>query len=105
MAGEMNIEELKDAMKKNKKFTLLDVRRREDFHASPKKIPGARWEDPEKADTWISSYAKDRPAVVYCVKGGGVSQSVAEKMAQIGIETRFLKGGIRDWAENGLPVE
>ena len=43
--------------------------------------------------------------VVYCVKGGFVSQSVADKLQKNGLEAVFLEGGLNAWGENGQPME
>jgi hypothetical protein len=59
---------------------ILDVRRRADSMPRPKKIPSARWHDPERTDDWIPTLPPDCDLAVYCVKGGGVSQSVADRL-------------------------
>lgn len=45
-------------------LVVLDVR----FggEASPTRIPGAVFEDPDKVDAWAFRYPKDRTIVVYC---------------------------------------
>jgi len=37
--------------------------------------------------------------IVYCVKGGSVSQSVTEQLKQKQCKVKFLQGGIRVWNE------
>ena len=39
----------------------------------------------------------DRPVVCYCVHGHEVSQGAAAAIRDLGIDARYLKGGIEDW--------
>jgi rhodanese-related sulfurtransferase len=105
MTRSINIKELSVLLKNKNNVTLLDVRRKTDYETSQQKITGAAWQDPEKIDTWISQLPVDTLTVVYCVKGGSVSQSVADRFQQNNIETVFLEGGLKAWIENGKPVE
>ena len=61
----MSIEEFKD-MLGNPEVMILDVRSSADWKLSKVKIKGAVREDPEKVDTWISKYPKDKTLVFYC---------------------------------------
>ncbi len=85
--------------------TLLDVRRKTDYDSSPAIIPGARWRDPEKIDQWRAELAAGRSTVVYCVKGGPVSQSVTDRLRQEGFEVFYLKGGLKAWTDEGKAVK
>jgi thiosulfate sulfurtransferase len=105
MADSIPPQELKALMGSERQPALFDVRRRADLEAAPKKIGGAAWRDPEKADEWIDEIPQDRPVVVYCVKGGSVSQSIADRLQQTHPDVKFLQGGIKAWAELGEPVE
>lgn len=82
--------------------TLLDVRLSEDFAASPSMIPGAVHRDPEAIAKWASELPKDKPVVVYCVKGKWVSQKAATYLSARGYDVRSLDGGIEAW--NGQPT-
>jgi rhodanese-related sulfurtransferase len=104
MADAITPEELKSMLDSDRKPTVFDVRRRADFEAAPQKIGPAVWHDPEKADEWIGDVPADRPVIVYCVKGGTVSQSIADRLEQRNREVKFLQGGIKAWAESGEPV-
>ena len=64
-AKRMSIEELK-GMLGNPDLVVVDVRRDADWTSSKVKIKGAVREDPEKADTWMSKYPKDKTLVFYC---------------------------------------
>ena len=61
----MSIEELK-GMLGNPDLVIVDVRRDGDWKSSKVKIKGAVREDPEKVDTWMSKYPKDKTLVFYC---------------------------------------
>ena len=85
--------------------TLVDVRRKADYEADPHLIPGAAWRDPEKVEIWGRELPKDRPVVVYCVKGGSVSQSITQNLTRAQVEASFVEGGLKAWKESGGPVE
>ena len=77
---------------------ILDVRRTERFDLSPSLLPSAVHVAPEDVADWL----KNRPlqtAVVYCVYGHEVSQSVAAQLRNAGWDARYLLGGI----EGGEP--
>jgi rhodanese-related sulfurtransferase len=105
MADSITTEELKDLICSDRKPALFDVRRRTDFDALPIRIESAVRLDPEKIDEWIDRVPEDRPVVVYCVKGGSVSQSIADRLQQSCSNVRFLQGGIKAWMESGEPLE
>lgn len=97
--------ELSALLKSDNPLTLLDVRRKTDYDAAPKKIAGAVWLDPENADEWGQQVAQDRPVVVYCARGGSVSQSIANRLQQSHPDVKFLEGGVKAWVDLGEPVE
>lgn len=105
MADSMTGDELKVLISSDRKPALFDVRRKADFDAAPKKIESAVRLDPEKIDEWIDQVPQDRPVVVYCVKGGSVSQGIADRLQQRHPDVKFLQGGIKAWAELGEPLE
>ena len=76
---------------------VIDVRRKSDFEADKRLIPGAQWRDPEAVDTWSKDLPRDRDVIVYCVRGGSVSQSVSAKLAEEEIRVKFLEGGLTAW--------
>ncbi len=80
---------------------LIDVRRKTDYETSPEKITGAAWKDPEKMDSWIKDLPPETLTVVYCVRGGNVSQGVAERLQKEGFQAFFLEGGLKAWQEDG----
>ena len=105
MADSIKVQELVAQLAANSDITLLDVRRKADFDQAPKKIKGARWHDPEVLAEWMDAVPKDRNVVVYCVKGGSVSQSVTETLAGQGCRVHYLEGGLKAWREEGGAVE
>lgn len=105
MTDSITVTALETLLKDKEKMTLLDVRRKSDYLATPGKISSADWQDPENTGTWAKQLPKDRLTVVYCVKGGSVSRSVADQLHQEGLEAVFLEGGLNAWIENGGAVE
>ena len=101
----IDVETLDKLMSDSKRLTLLDVRRKVDYEESPEKIPGALWRDPEKIDQWISELPTNQQAVVYCVKGRSVSQSVTDRLRSGGHDVLYLEGGLKAWTDNGKKVE
>ena len=75
----------------------MDVRLREDFDANPTMIAGAIRRDPEGIADWVSALTRDKPVVVYCVKGKWVSQKAATYLSEQGFDVRSLDGGIAAW--------
>lgn len=76
---------------------ILDVRRAEDRNASSEQLPGANWKDPTQIAEWTASLPKDQDIVLYCVRGGGVSNSVVDALQAQGLKARFIEGGIEGW--------
>ncbi len=97
MAHAIGIDEFKKMVAEGATPTLLDVRRKNDYTAAPQTIETGRWCDPEAVDTWGGELPKDRPVIVYCVKGGSVSQSVADRLMDQQVDARYLEGGILAW--------
>lgn len=92
-------EELKKILEKGS-VLLLDVRRKADYDADPGTITGAAWRNPEQVETWSQEIPKDQRVVVYCVKGGSVSQSVTAALAKKYIQACYVEGGLKAWKES-----
>lgn len=105
MATSIDSQELQLLLGQNDSMTLLDVRRKADYQANPNTIKGAVWRDPEKIDDWGKRLPVGKRAVVYCVKGGAVSRSVADRLRGEGFDAVFLAGGLNNWIESGQPVD
>ena len=79
--------------------TLLDVRRKADHEAAPDMIPGAVWCDPEQVEQWAGELPADTAIVIYCVRGGSVSQTVSATLQKKGVAVVSLNGGFKGWAD------
>lgn len=86
------------------KVTLIDVRRKADLDADTSKLPGASWHDPEQIEAWADQLPRDREVVLYCVRGGSVSNSVLDNLRGKGVSARYIEGGIVAWKEIGGEV-
>jgi predicted sulfurtransferase len=64
-ANRITIEELK-GMLGSPDLVIVDVRRDGDWNTGTVKVKGAVREDPEKVETWMSKYSKDKTLVFYC---------------------------------------
>jgi rhodanese-related sulfurtransferase len=73
---------------------VLDVRRKEDREASNEMIEGAFWKDPTRIEEWMSAVPRIHDVVIYCVRGGGVSNSIVDQLQADGVQVRFIEGGI-----------
>jgi len=80
---------------------LIDVRRAADRDASSEQLPGATWHDPEKLAEWAKSLPRDKHIVLYCVRGGSVSNGVVDALHAAGLNACFIEGGIEGWKAAG----
>lgn len=83
---------------------LIDVRRAADRDASSEQLPGATWHDPEKIADWAKSLPRDKHIVLYCVRGGSVSNGVVDTLHAEGLNACFIEGGIEGWKSAGGQV-
>lgn len=86
--------ELQELLAGDQVVTLMDVRRKEDFSRNPEVFEQAEWRDPAKIDLWLATVPTDKQVVVYCVRGGSVSQSVQQQLADKGYMVRYVEGGM-----------
>jgi uncharacterized protein len=105
MAPNIDVKELGKLLEKEESILLLDVRRKSDYNADPNTIKGAVWRDPEKIGDWVRRLPAGQRTVVFCVKGGSVSQSVTDRLREEGLDAAFLDGGLKNWIESGQPTE
>jgi rhodanese-related sulfurtransferase len=80
---------------------VFDVRREADFAASDEIIPGAMWKNPDKIDVWIGALPLTLDVVIYCVRGGSVSNSVVDRLQAAGVKARYIEGGIEAYKAAG----
>jgi rhodanese-related sulfurtransferase len=83
---------------------VVDVRRRPAFEADEWMIAGAIRRPPDTVSEWGAALPQGRPVVVYCVHGQEVSRNTAASLRGVGVDARYLDGGIADWAEHRLPL-
>ena len=91
-------QELKELLAR-KAATVCDVRRRADYEADPRTIPGADWHDPEQVEAWAAQLPTDKPVVIYCARGGAVSKAVHAALTEKGFEVQYVEGGLAAWDE------
>ena len=83
---------------------VFDVRRAGVFEQARTMIPGARWCDPSAVATWSAELPADSDVVVYCVYGHEVSRATATRLRAIGVNARYLRGGIDGWHSAQRPL-
>ncbi len=83
---------------------VLDVRRAAAYTQAHTQLPGATWRDPALVAQWATELAPGSKVLVYCVHGHEVSRSTALHLRAMGLDARFLRGGIEAWAAAGRPV-
>ncbi len=83
---------------------VFDVRRESDYAASNETIPGALWKNPDKIDAWIGAVPRTLDVVIYCVRGGAVSNDVVDRLQAAGVKARFIEGGLEAWKAAGGKV-
>ena len=104
MSRTISPNDLKPLVEK-KSVTVLDVRRQNDFSADTVTLPGAQWKNPEQMAEWSKTLLKDREVVIYCARGGSVSNSVLDHLLGQGVKACYIEGGIEAWkASNGQTV-
>jgi rhodanese-related sulfurtransferase len=102
MERTIKLDELKKQIGSRKDIMLLDVRRKSDYDADKATLPKATWRDPEKVDEWKEELPRDKDVVIYCARGGSVSNMVLDRLLDKKIPARYLEGGIAAWkAANG----
>lgn len=84
---------------------VFDIRREADFAASGEIIPGAMWKNPDKIDVWIGALPLTLDVVIYCVRGGSVSNSVVDRLQAAGVKARYIEGGLEAWKAAGGKVD
>lgn len=99
-------QELRATLVNRKDIVLLDVRHQGDYQADGQKIPDAVWRNPDTIDQWSAELPKGKEFVVYCVRGGSVSNAVIDHLQGKQIKARYIEGGIEAWkASGGLTVD
>jgi rhodanese-related sulfurtransferase len=81
---------------------VLDLRDEDDF--ADAHIAGATRADGDEIDEALESLDQDRPVVVVCADGKRSSE-VAEDLRERGQDAAVVKGGMKAWTGDGLPVQ
>jgi len=93
--------DLRSMLETRQDVTILDVRRKADYDADNGVLPDAEWRDPEKVEAWSMDLPKKRDVVIYCARGGSVSNRVLDQLLNKGIQAQYIEGGIAGWKEAG----
>jgi len=97
-------DELRKLLARSETPVIFDVRRKADYDADNQKISGAMWLDPDKVAQWSTALPHNKDIVIYCVRGGSVSNSVVDALQGKGFKARYLEGGIEAWKTAGGPT-
>lgn len=99
MAKTLTPHELKRKLDSGVAPLLLDVRRVDDRDKGGPALPGAEWRDPAQMEAWAKDIPAGAEVALFCVRGGGVSQSVQAALESRGVTARYIEGGIAAWNE------
>src|SRR5207253_10432839 len=84
---------------------VIDVRRDDIYSNDDEMIVGAFHRPAEAFDRWLKDLLPlGKPIVAYCVHGREVSQGLATRLGQAGINAAYLEGGFAGWKEMRLPT-
>lgn len=95
------------ALWRNAEFphTLIDVRRRLKREEDGAAIANSQWLDPALWLEWKDTVPATQPVIIYCAHGHELSQGLAAALQAMGIDARYLLGGIEAWRTAGHSVE
>jgi len=93
--------ELADLLESDYAPVVLDVRRPSDYEQDEALLPGAAWRDPGQVEQWALKLPSEREVVIYCVRGGSVSNSVLDALLAQGVRARYVEGGLEAWKRLG----
>ena len=103
MSRTLTPQELQTRLASSQPPLLLDVRRAGDRDAT--RIPGAHWHDPQAVAEWAQDIPRDREVVLYCVRGGSVSNGTLDQLLAQGVNARYVEGGLEAWKAAGGKTE
>ena len=86
------------------KAMIIDVRREDDYEKSDDTLKDAIWKNPSLIDEWIDDVPKDKKVIIFCVRGGGVSNSVVDRLQAAGIDASYIEGGIESAKNAGCVI-
>ena len=105
MSKSITATELGKLLQEKSDLMIVDVRRKSDYEAAKEVIPGAVWRDPEQVEEWSKDLPEQKDVVIYCVRGGSVSQSVSKRLSDAKINVSTIEGGMAAWKEAGGKTE
>jgi rhodanese-related sulfurtransferase len=105
MSKTTSVKELRRLLQEKRDVVIVDVRRQSDYEADSEVIPGAVWRDPEKVEAWGKDLPEKQEVLIYCVRGGSVSQSVSKLLSEAKVNVSYIEGGFAAWKEAGGEVE
>jgi len=88
--------------KQSAEITVIDVRRKAEYDGDT--ILNAKWHDPEKVTEWARELPDSKEIVLYCARGGSVSNKVLDHLLSQNIKARYIEGGIEAWKKGGGEV-
>ncbi len=101
----ITVHELAQLQTLGQAFTLLDLRRDSARLQNGTQIANAQWHNPADWLDWKNQVPKDVPVVVYCAHGHEISQGMTTVLRVMGLDARYLDGGISAWQAAGLATE
>ena len=97
--------ELAQLQAQGQALTLLDVRRDSARLLDGTQIARSAWHNPAQWLDWKDQVPKDVPVVLYCAHGQEISQGLTTVLRVMGLDARYLAGGIAAWQAAGLATE
>jgi rhodanese-related sulfurtransferase len=97
--------ELKELLAQKNHVFLIDVRKKTDLESFHYAIPGAVWRNPETVDEWSEELPDGKDVVIYCARGGSVSNKVLDHLRSKKKVVRYIEGGIAAWKASGGTTE
>jgi rhodanese-related sulfurtransferase len=104
-ARTVSVEELAALLDGDGAPVVIDVRKKPDYAADPRLVPGALKRSLEEIEAWGQALPQGRPVVVYCAEGKWVGVAAADWLRAHGRPTRQVEGGFAAWRAAGLPTE
>ena len=101
----ITVRELSELQTQGQAFTLLDVRRDSARLQNGTQIANALWHNPAHWLDWKDQVPKELPVVVYCAHGHEIGQGMTTVLRVMGLDARYLDGGISAWQAADLGTE
>ena len=101
----ISVSELASQLAQDKPLRLLDVRRDSARLQNGTQIASAQWHNPAHWLDWKDQVPKELPVVVYCAHGHEIGQGMTTVLRVMGLDARYLDGGISAWQAAGLGTE